>query len=394
MPNAISAILLGLLAALGPFGPFAPFGAAAAAPGGPPLRIAAIYAFTGPAAPTNFLSVEGVRFAVAEINRDGGILGRPVALIELDNQSTPIGAKVAAEAAASRGVHAIVGPEWSSHALSAARVAQRAGIPMVASIATHPDVTRVGHFIFRACFTDRFQGEVMARFARSRFPERPGAVVFTDMISEYSMALSAEFQKWFEALGGTVLDRVSYRHSQEDFEPAVRQAMAANPDLLFLPGHDESGRILELARRLGAAAIPLGGDGWGTATFLENGGDQLPVAFYCTHWAPGVETPASRAFLAKFRPRGDQVYSSHVLAYDAVCILADAFRRAGTDRPEPVRRALASTRGFPAVSGSITFDGNGDPIKPAVIMQIENGRNRFLQRVTPPEPGGRVGGAQ
>jgi branched-chain amino acid transport system substrate-binding protein len=390
MRNAISAFLLCLLPSLGLFGAAVP---AAARPSGPSVRIAAIYAFTGPAAPSNALSVEGARFGIAEINRAGGILGRPVELVELDNQSSPIGAKVAAEQAASLGVHGIVGPEWSSHALSAARVAQRAGIPMVASIATSPAVTRVGDFIFRACFTDRFQGEVMARFARSRFPKAPGAVIFTDIISDHSMALSAEFQKWFEALGGTVLDRVNYRHSQEGFEPAVRRAMTANPDLLFLPGHDESGRILALARRLGATALPLGGDGWGTATFLENGGDQLPIAFYCTHWAPGVETPASRAFLAKFRPAGDQVYSSHVLAYDAVSILADAFRRAGSDRPEPVRRALAATREFPAVSGAITFDGNGDPIKPAVIMKIENGRNRFLQRATPPEPGGRAGGA-
>lgn len=354
------------------------------------IRIAAIYAFTGPAAASNALSVEGARFGVAEINRAGGILSRPVELVELDNQSTPIGAKVAAETAASLGVHAIVGPEWSSHALPAARVAQGAGIPMVASIATSPDVTKVGDFVFRACFTDRFQGEVMARFARSRFPRGPGAVIFTNIVSEHSMALSAEFQKWFEALGGTVLARVAYRHSQESFDGTAGEAMAAEPDLLFLPGHDEAARILEAAGRLGLWATPLGGDGWGTPTFLERGGNRLPEGFYCTHWALGMDTPASRAFLAKFSPRGGRVYPSQVLAYDAVSILADAFRRAGSDQPDRVRKALAATRKFPAVSGSITFDRNGDPIKPAVIMKIENGRDRFLQRVTPPEPGGRA----
>jgi branched-chain amino acid transport system substrate-binding protein len=389
MRSAISSILLAaLLPALAVFGIGTP---QAAAGGGRPLRIAAVSAFTGPAAASSLLSVEGVRFAVAEINRGGGILGRPMELMELDNQSTPIGAKVAAEEAVSRGARAIVGAEWSSHALSAARVAQRAEIPMIASVATSPDVTRVGDFIFRACFTDHFQGEVMARFARSRLPHAPGAVIFTDIISEHSMALSAEFQKWFEAMGGTVLARVNYRHSQENFEAPVREAMAAEANLIFLPGHDEAARILETSVRLGLSAIPMGGDGWGTASFLENGGDQLPIAFYCTHWAPGMETPASRAFLSKFRPRGNTVYPSHALGYDAVGILADAIRRAGTDHPGRLRKALADTRQFPAVSGAITFDENGDPIKPAVIMKIENGRNQFFQRVNPPEPGGRVG---
>ena len=357
---------------------------AAEAPKGPPIRIASIYALSGPAARSNFLSVEGVRFGVAEINQRGGVLGRPVELIERDNRSSPIGAKVAAEGAAEVGVHAIVGPEWSSHAIAAARVAQKFRIPMVTSIATHPKVTRIGDYVFRACFTDRFQGEVMARFARTRFPDAAGAAIFTDIISDHSMSLSDEFQRWFEALGGTVVARVSYRHSQERFGEVVAEGLSAHPDLLFLPGHDETGRILETARRQNFSATPLGGDGWGTATFLKNGGDRLKTGYYCTHWSPELDTPASRAFVKRFHPQGGILFSSHALAYDAVTLVADAIRRAGTLQKTAVRDALAATRDFHGVSGRITFNRHGDPIKPAVIMKIEDGRPRLLQRVVPP----------
>ncbi|MFP4585877.1 MAG: ABC transporter substrate-binding protein, partial [Desulfococcaceae bacterium] len=265
------------------------------------IRIAAICAFAGPPAPSNALSVEGARLCVLEINRAGGLLGRPVERVELDNQSTPIGSKA--------------GPEWSSHALPAVRVAQRADIPMGARIATSPDATKVGDFVFRARFTDRFQGEVMARFARSRFFQPAGAVIFADIISDHSMALSAEFQKWFEALGGVVPARVACRRSQESFDGTARKALAAKPDPLFLPGRDGAARILEAAGRLGLSATPPGGDGWGTPYFLEKGGNRLPEGFYWVHWAPGMDTPASRAFLAKCRPRGDRVYPSHAPAH-------------------------------------------------------------------------------
>lgn len=348
-----------------------------------PVRVASIFAFTGPAARSNQLSVEGVRFGVDEINRDGGLLDRPVELIEIDNRSTPIGAKVAAEQAGDMEADAIVGPEWSSHAIAAARVAQERRIPMITSIATHPDVTRVGDYIFRACFTDRFQGTVMARFALETLPDARDAVIFTDMTSDYSIALSDEFQKRFQALGGRILARIPYRHAQESFDDIVRKAKAADPRMLFLPGHYETGLILAAATRQGLTATPFGGDGWGTGAFLEKGGDRLRLGYFCTHWDPAVNSAASRAFLEKFHPKGG-VFPSHALAYDAVSILADAIRRADSVRPSRVRDALAGTRDFEAVTGRITFDRHGDPIKSAVIMKIENGRPFFLKQVDPP----------
>jgi len=148
------------------------------------IDIAAIYALTGEAVKGNALSVQGVRYAVDEINEQGGILGKRINLLFFDNLSSPLGSNAAAEEAARAGVTAIIGPQWSSHAIAAANVAQSKKIPMISDAATHPDVTKTGHYIFRVCFIDEFQGRVIARFARKDLNAFTAAI-FTDVTSNY-----------------------------------------------------------------------------------------------------------------------------------------------------------------------------------------------------------------
>ena len=96
---------------------------------------------------------------------------------------------------------AIIGADWSVHSLAIAKVAQAAGIPMITNISTNEDVTKTGNYIFRVCFIDSFQGQVMAQFARDDL-KATSAVIFTNITSNYSMGLSREFQNIFEGSGG------------------------------------------------------------------------------------------------------------------------------------------------------------------------------------------------
>ena len=130
------------------------------------IRVASIYAFSGLAALSQELSIKGVRSGISEVNSRGGVLGKKLMLVELDNKSSPIGTKVAADQAVKDNVVAIIGSAWSSHTLPAAKVAQAAGIPLITNISTLPGITDIGDCIFRVCFTDLFQGRVMAQFAR------------------------------------------------------------------------------------------------------------------------------------------------------------------------------------------------------------------------------------
>ncbi len=346
-----------------------------------PIDIAAIYALSGPAAEANAYSLAGVRNGVNEVNQKGGVLGKKINLLVIDNQSTPIGSHLAAEKADSAGVAAIVGAAWSSHSIAVARVAQVRGIPMISSYSTNPQVTKIGNYIFRVCFTDDFQGVAMARFAREDL-KAATAVIFVDLTSDYSLGLTKIFRENFEKLGGRVLLELEYKLKQETFDTQILMAKKAGPDVLFLSGHDESGWIAQKAQDAEIDAIALGGDGWADPSFFNKGGMKLKRGYYCSHWSEFSESERSRAYVSTYE-KAVQLGVGAALGYDAVMVLADAVRRAGTPGRAEIREALAHTRSFEGVTGKISFNTDGDPVKSVVIMEIKNGTPSYLKTLNP-----------
>jgi len=345
------------------------------------IKIASIYALSGPAAEANATSVRGVRLAVGEVNTKGGVLGRRLELLEFDNQSSPIGSKVAAEQAVANGATAIIGAAFSSHSMAIAKVAQANRIPMISNVSTSPQLTRTGDYIFRVCFNDLQQGRVMAEFARRELNAEGVAILF-DVDSDYSLGLSATFEKAFIQNGGAILVKLPYTVRQPNFRDAVAKAIAADPDVLFIPGHDESARIISEAVRSGLKAdvIALGGDGWDEESFFKQGGYQIRLGYYTTHWSQTMANEPSRDFMARYRQKEFTVAPT-VLAYDAVLLLADAIQRAGSADSAAIRDALAATNGFKGVTGTITFNNYGEPVKRVVMMRILNGRPAYLKQV-------------
>ncbi len=343
------------------------------------IKIASLYSFTGLASKPHLLSIQGIRFAVEEINANGGVLGIPLELIEIDTHSTPIGSKVAAEKAVQTQVTAMLGSSWSSHTLPVAKVAQANSIPLISSVSTHPDITRVGDYIFRACFNDLAQGWAMAKFARQDL-KLHRAVIFEDITSDYSIGLASSFATTFERLGGDVLRRIPYKRSQANHQDLVSQAVQFIPDVLFVPGHDESALILQEAQRLDLKAVLLGADGWDVESFYNMGGRQIQHGFFSTHWSEEMTSKTSHTFVRKYKREGP-IFSPEALAYDAVYLLADAIRRAGRPDRRLVRDALAQTHAFQGVTGKITLGPSGDPLKNIVIMELKNGIPHYLKQI-------------
>lgn len=344
------------------------------------VRIAAVFAKTGTAKVSNGPSLQGVNIAVTEINKQGGLLGKKIELTEIDNRSTPPGSKVAAKKAVKQGVIAIIGANWSSHSIEIAKVAQASQIPMISNSSTNPKVTRTGNYIFRVCFSDPFQGRAMAKFAREDLKAGTAAIL-RNVSSDYSMGLAQEFRKHFEAMQGKILLESNYIRKAKSFKKILEQVGAASPEVLFIPGQDESEVIARQAQDMGITAIPLGGDGWGSTKFHKIGGKLLNRGYYSKHWSDETTRKNAREFLERYKDV--KIYGGLVLAYDAVYVLADAIRRAGSAEPEKIRDALAQTRDFKGITGDITLDENGDAIKDVVIMQITQGKPKYLKIVKP-----------
>lgn len=346
------------------------------------IPIGAVFSETGIARASNATSLLGVRLAVDEINRNGGILKRPLRLLIFDNDSTPIGSAAAVEKADQAGVVAILGSVWSSHSLAAARMAQQRGIPMITNYSTSPAVTAVGDHIFRVCYTDEFQGRTLAAFARSDL-QAATAAVFVNLNSDFSLGLAEIFRREFERLGGMVLMEREYKLKQESYAPLIAKVLASQPDVVFLPGHDESGTIALRLQEAGVRSIFLGGDNWSEPSFLASGGSAIHRGYFSSHWSEDSPHDGVRAFVEKHSQEGELGVGA-ALAYDAVFFLADAIRRAGVPERSRIRAALAEARTFVGVTGHMDFTGGRDPVKAAVIMEIVDGRPRFLKTFLPP----------
>ena len=348
-----------------------------------PIRVAVIASKTGDASTSNQVLFQAARYAVDEINEKGGLLGRPVEILEFDNQSTAIGSKLAAEAAVAAGVDAVIGASWSAHSLAMARVLEEAKIPMITPISTSPEVTGDRKYVFRVCYTDAYQGKVMARFAHDDLKAKT-AVVLCNVDRLYSVGLADVFSASFEALGGKVLWRGEYLLDVSDFSGLLETVKTYAPDVIYLPGdYRDSSFLIGQARKMGIDTQFLGGDSFGMRLY-DYIGSLAEGAYYATHWSRDSPAPQSLEFVKNYEAKFGEIKQTTIpTTYDAVMLLADAVRRAGTAEKGKVRDALAATRNFMGVTGAIAYAGTGDPEKPAIINRLENGGIRFIREASP-----------
>jgi len=348
------------------------------------IKIAAVYAKSGVAAVNNATNFQGITLAVEDLNKQGGLLGKTLEVIEIDNKSTPLGSKQAALQAVQMEVTAVIGASWSSHSLAMAPVLQDAKTPMISNFSTNPKVTRIGDYIFRACFTDPFQGKIMAGFARKDLQAQT-AVILKNVSSDYSLGLAEFFHTAFLANGGQILWEGIYKEKAVDFTAVLQQVQTLQPDVVFVPGYErDSGFLIKQARKMSIEAVFLGGDGWGNQMF-DYGGATVEGNYYSSHWHRDIPSASSQKLVTHYRQRfGKEAAKNVALAYDSVMLLANAIRKADSLDRQKIRDALAATQDFPGIAGTITFDANGDPMdKDAVILQLQNGTSAFVKTIKP-----------
>jgi len=348
-----------------------------------PVTVAAILSTTGIAAPHNLPLIPLIHLAVDEINSQGGLKGHPLKLLLIDNHSSPIGSTRAAQKAVNDHVIAVIGAHWSSHSLAMAPVLQKAKIPMI-TISTNPAITRVGNYIFRINFNDKFQGQMVAKFARQTL-EASNAVVLKNLNETYCMTLAENFSYGFKQLGGHVLLESGYKGNAVDFQTIISQIKPFHPDVIFIPGYSrDSGLFIKQSVSQGLKSIFIGGDAWDD--IYKYAGNALGGSYCTAVWHPEMNTPSSRHLQEIYREKNhsDLINFSAVPWYDAFMLLRDAVVRANSLDTENIKNALAATRGYQAASGKITFDSNGDPVgKEMVILKYKHGKPVYLKTIKP-----------
>jgi branched-chain amino acid transport system substrate-binding protein len=333
-------------------------------------------------------SAEGAQLAAEEINARGGVPVGPdrftIRLVLRDYAPRPDAAATEARALINiDSVDAIIGPQLSAHALPAGGVAEDAHVPLLAPMASNPAVTAGRHYVFRLAFTDPFQGEMLARYARDDAGARRAAVLY-DIANPYGRDIAALFKETFERLGGAMVATETFTSDQRrDFTPALRRIAAAHPDVLLLPNYSAVDTIqVRQARALGIRAQFLASDTWDPAGVRGVADAEGTVVAH--QWSTQSPRAESRAFVERYRQRfGVDPRSTAAMTYDAVFLLADAVTRAGSLEGEALRNALASTTDLRGVTGVIRYNGTGDPQRSGVLSRIGRTRDSLLRIVDP-----------
>jgi branched-chain amino acid transport system substrate-binding protein len=354
--------------------------------GGPnEILIGEFGSLTGTTATFGQSTHNGITLAVEETNGAGGVLGKRVKLLTEDDQSKPEEAATAATKLITRDrVKAIIGEVASSRSLAAAPICQDNKVPMVSPASTNPAVTQKGDYIFRVCYIDPFQGEVLAKFALISLGLRRVAIL-KDVKNDYSIGLAQFFEETFRGLGGEIVATQAYSEGDTDFKAQLTALKAANPEAVFIPGYyTEAALIVKQARELNMTMPLLGGDGWDSLKLLEIGGEALNGTFYSTHYANDDTNAVVRNFVTRYQARYRQMPDAMgALGYDATLILFDAITRAGSTDGAAIRDALTATRNFVGVTGRISIDENRNARKSAVIMAIQDGKVQYKETIQP-----------
>jgi branched-chain amino acid transport system substrate-binding protein len=209
--------------------------------------------------------------------------------------------------------------------------------------------------------------------------------VLYDVGNDYVKGLAEFFRDAFVKRGGRIVAYESYAKDDVDFSALLTKLKLANPDLLFVPDYyNKVGLIAKQARQMGITARLMGGDGWDSPEMTRIAGDAIEGGVFTNHYSPQDPRPEVQAWVAKYRARfGTEPDALATLAYDGTNLLMEAIRRAGVDDPAKVRDALAGMRDFPTVSGSITFDAQGNPVKSVAVMEYRGGVQTFLTSIQP-----------
>jgi branched-chain amino acid transport system substrate-binding protein len=334
-------------------------------------------------------TVEAAEMAVDEINAECGLQidgeNYEVVIIVEDNEAkAESSVAVATRLIVEEQVVAIIGPQASKQAVPTGQVANDRETPMISPWSTNPATTKDRPWVFRAAFLDPFQGPVVAGFVAKEFGAKTAAVLY-DVASDYPKGLAENFRDAAEASGIKIVAFESFTTGDTDFSSQLTNIIAAKPDVLFTPQYyNEVPLIVQQARQLGFTGPIVGSDSWGTPDLIDLCGDACNGLFFSTHYAPDIATEVGQKFITAYEERyGAKPDDVAALTYDAFQLLFTAIENANSLERADIRDALANIELFEGVTGLMSFDEQGDPIKCAVIIQIKDGAFTYYDSACP-----------
>lgn len=331
----------------------------------------------------------GFEVAVEEVNKAGGINGKKVRVVEADNKSEPSESGNAATKIVTKDkVVAVIGPATSGCVAAEEPILSSNKVPLIAPCATAPGITvdksgKVKPFVFRACFIDPYQGEIMAKFASEDLKVKKVAILH-DSSSDYSKGLTAVFTEKFKAAGGTITADEAYLAKDIDFKAALTKLKATNPDAIYIPGYyEEVAKIIKQAREIGLNVPLLGCDGWDSPKLVEIAGKEATNKCYFSNaYTAEDKDPGVQKFISAYKAKFNKVPDVFALeGYNAGLVLFNALKTANSTDGTKIAEALAKTKDLQVANGKFSYDEKHNPVTTALVIELKNGVQTLNKKI-------------
>jgi branched-chain amino acid transport system substrate-binding protein len=356
------------------------------------IKIGFFAPITGPAAADGASAKNAVELGVKDVNASGGIKGKKVELIVYDDRLKGEEAVAIANKLIEKDkVVGVVSGSYSGPTRVSAPIFQKAGMPMVAGYAVHPDVTwdpntkKPNDFMFRNGFLGEIEGAAAAQFAVKDLKAQKISMIYMD--NDFGRSISAGFAARAEKLGAKILAKEMYKFpGEKDFRPFLTRIKEGNPDLIFAAGYyNEAASIVRQAKELGIKSQILGEEGFDSPKFLEIAGPAAEGVIIATNLDRDDPRPLVQNFIKNYKEAykedADMVGAS---SYDAFMILVDAIKKAGTDA-KAIQKALLETKDYNGLTGKISRFVEGEVVKPVQIQIVKEGKFRRKAVIDDPE---------
>ena len=347
------------------------------------IKIGGMAPLTGALAIYGVTTTNGAELAVKEINENGGVLGKKIEYIILDTKGDSTEAVMAYNKLVDEKVAGIIGEVTSKPTLAVAEVAVQDNMPLITPTGTQVDITEVGPNIFRVCFTNPYQGKVLAITSKERLGANTVAVMLNNS-SDYSDGIAKAFIEESEKLGMKVMGVEGYADGDKDFRPQLTKLAAMNPDAILIPEYYEQAALIATqAREVGVKSIFVGSDGWdGIAKTLDQSAyAAIENSYFTNHFSMEDQSEKIQDFLKDYREAYKEDPSAFsALGYDAVYMMKSAIEKAGSTDKQKIVDALKGIE-YDGVTGYLTFDDHNNPIKAVTVLKIENGKYVFDSKV-------------
>lgn len=347
------------------------------------IKIGGMAPLTGALAIYGVTTTNGAELAVKEINENGGILGKKIEYIMLDTKGDSTEAVMAYNKLVDEKVAGIIGEITSKPTLAVAEVAVQDNMPLITPTGTQVDITEAGPNVFRVCFTNPYQGKVLAITSKERLGADTVAVMLNNS-SDYSDGITKAFIEESEKLGMKVMGVEGYSDEDKDFRPQLTKLAAMNPDVVLIPEYYEQAALIATqAREVGVKSIFVGSDGWdGIAKTLDKSSySAIENSYFTNHFSMEDQSEKIQNFLKDYRETYKEDPSAFsALGYDAIYMMKSAIEKAGTTDKQKVVDALKGIE-YDGITGYLTFDDHNNPVKAVTVLKIENGKYIFDSKV-------------